>query len=154
MYASIEGGRLKTKVYKFAQGGRKDYLPVHTCYIHTLFLWNWNVLTQPKFIAAIHEVNNVRSSQPKHSNSLLWVQFSTGCIRSNLPVAQNKRFVIYPVSPGGGTMIAKIWILGSMKAWKCTLQDLFSLNLPQESSNMLCLHDNFLEYPPNITKEF
>ena len=42
---------------------------------------------------------------------------------SNL-VAQNGRCVISPVHCGGHSMVAKFGILGSLKAWKCTTQDL------------------------------
>ena len=52
------------------------YLWVHVTYT-PLFLRNSDVLRQFKFIAIIHQVNNVRSSQRKHSNSLQWAhQFS------------------------------------------------------------------------------
>ena len=37
----------------------------YTLYTHALLLGNRDVLTQFQFIATIHEVNNVRSSQPR-----------------------------------------------------------------------------------------
>ena len=52
-----------------------------------LFLQNWDVLTESKFIAIIHQVNNVRSSQPSTItvdngfSSFLWYmdQLAPGC---------------------------------------------------------------------------
>ena len=32
-YATIEGGRVKRKLYKFIWEGKEDYLPVGTCYL-------------------------------------------------------------------------------------------------------------------------
>ena len=37
----------------------------YTLHTHQLFLQNWDVLMQLKFIATIHEVKNVRLSQPR-----------------------------------------------------------------------------------------
>ena len=45
-------------------------------------------------------------------------------MHSNLPVAQNWRIVIYPVYPGGGTMVAKILDFRLSGSLKCALQDL------------------------------
>ena len=70
MYATIrgrEGEEEIVQIYMGREGG------LFTCgYMLPLFLRNWGVLTQSKFIAIIHEVNNIRSSQPKHNNSLQW----------------------------------------------------------------------------------
>ena len=63
-------------------------------------------------------------------------------IRSNLLVAQNERFVINSVYPGGGTMVTKIFGFR------------FSESLKMRSVEILhCLCEKFLEYPSNLTIE-
>lgn len=44
------------------EGGR--FACAYTLNTHLLFLRNWYILTQLKLITTIHQVNNVRSSQP------------------------------------------------------------------------------------------
>ena len=45
----------------------------YTLHTHLLFLRYWDVLTQLKFIATTHEINNEIFST-KHNNSVRWVQ--------------------------------------------------------------------------------
>lgn len=52
-------GRVKAKASK----GRAICLWVHMLHTPLPFVQNWDVSTQLKFIASIHEINNVRSSQ-------------------------------------------------------------------------------------------
>ena len=77
--------------------------------------------------------------------------FFTECIRSNLQVAQNGRFVINPVHPGGGTMDSKLWYFRLFKSLKNARSRTFQspkLSLGSWISHFIC--ENFPEYPPDI----
>ena len=57
-------------------------------------------------------------------------------------------------TPKVAPWLPKFWILGSLKAWKFTLQKLlFSEIIPRKLNFALSSRENFLvlEYPPNIT---
>ena len=73
-------------------------------------------------------------------------------IRSNLQVAQNGRFLINPIYPGGSTMFANLLDFGLSESMKvCFPATICSPKLSLQSLILYCLRENFLEYPPNIT---
>ena len=74
-----------------------------------------------------------------------------GRIRSNLRVAQNGRFVLSTVYPGGGTMIAKILDFRLSENQKnALLRTCCSLKLSLESWILLCFSETFPEYPREL----
>ena len=73
------------------------------------------------------------------------------CIRLNLRVAQNGRFVKNPVYPGGDTMFAKFLDFSFFESLKNALFRAFcSPNISLESWILHCLRENFLKYSPDI----
>ena len=78
--------------------------------------------------------------------AVLWI------IRSNFRVAQNGRSVIKSRYPWGGTMVAKILDFRLFEHLKNTLFRTFSSSkLSIESWIFYFLHDNFPEFPPDVT---
>ena len=74
-----------------------------------------------------------------------------GRIRSNLRVAQNGKFVLNTVYPGGGTMIAKILDFRLSENQKnALLRTCCSLKLSLESWILLCFSETFPEYPREL----
>ena len=76
----------------------------------------------------------------------------TASILSNLRVAQNGRFAINPVYPGGGTMVAKISDFRLFENLQNALfRTFFSPKISLESWILHCLCKNFPKYPSDIT---
>ena len=65
-------------MYEFLCGGWEgdSFACAYTLHTYLAFVRNWDILTQLKLITTVHEVNNVRSSEPKTVTACNWFSSS------------------------------------------------------------------------------